>query len=159
MDDYFVMRSHVPPFGSWDCGEYLPFTQCFETARQGGLLRYTCEDEQEGVDSGDLYVTGDLYQNDAVTPAVIFVPRSRSKENQTKLRPANAKQAKKQSRYESKHPSNAHNCNVTPSPMRYAKPVDEDLYKISPELLRNNAKKTRRLGFFASCCLGPTCST
>lgn len=64
-------KSHVPAFGSWDCNDDLPFTQCFESARQAGLLRYSYSQDR------DLYVTGDLYQNDVVTPAVIVVPRRR----------------------------------------------------------------------------------
>lgn len=64
-------KSHVPAFGSWDCNDDLPFTQCFETARQAGLLRYSYSQDR------DLYVTGDLYQNDVVTPAMIVVPRRR----------------------------------------------------------------------------------
>lgn len=64
-------KSHVPAFGSWDCNDDLPFTQCFETARQAGLLRYSYSEDR------DLYVAGDLYQNDVVTPAMIVVPRRR----------------------------------------------------------------------------------
>lgn len=69
--DYYLKRNHVPAFGSWDCNEDLPFTQCFETARQqAGLLRYSYSDQDR-----DLYVAGDLYENDVVTPAMIVVPR------------------------------------------------------------------------------------
>lgn len=69
---YFnVRRGHVPAFGSWDCNDDLPFTECFETARQAGLLRYSYSEDR------DLYVAGDLYQNDVVTPAMIVVPRRR----------------------------------------------------------------------------------
>uniref|UniRef100_A0A7N0UHA0 Uncharacterized protein n=1 Tax=Kalanchoe fedtschenkoi TaxID=63787 RepID=A0A7N0UHA0_KALFE len=153
MEDYVTMRSRVPAFGSWDSREYLPFTECFESARQAGLLRYTTyldeeDDEDEGDHSGDLYVTGDLYQNDVVTPAVIVVPRSRP---QSRRSAADAKQFEKQSGLE------AADQRIAPLPVRVAKPVDEDLYQISPELLRHNVKKKRGLGFFVSCCLVPTC--
>lgn len=67
----FYWRSHVPAFGSWDCNDDLPFTQCFESARQAGLLRYSYSEDR------DLYVAGDLYENDVVTPAMIVVPRRR----------------------------------------------------------------------------------
>lgn len=61
----------MPAFGSWDCDDDTPFTQCFESARQAGMVRYSyCEDR-------DLYVAGDLYENDVVTPAMIVVPRHR----------------------------------------------------------------------------------
>ena len=64
-------RGHVPAFGSWDCNDDLPFTQCFETARQTGLFRYSYSEDR------DLYVAGDLYENDVVAPAMIVVPRRR----------------------------------------------------------------------------------
>nr|GLL30842.1 uncharacterized protein LOC109173747 [Ipomoea trifida] len=71
--EYFMRRSQVPAFGSWDCddGFPIPFTQCFESARQAGLLRYSYSEDR------DLYVAGDLYENDVVTPAMIVVPRRR----------------------------------------------------------------------------------
>jgi hypothetical protein len=68
--DYCKM-SRVPAFGSWDWNDDMPFTQCFESARQAGLLRYSYSEER------DLYVAGDLYENDVVTPAMIVVPRRR----------------------------------------------------------------------------------
>lgn len=63
----------MPAFGSWDWNDNLPFTQCFESARQAGLLRYGYSESEDR----DLYVTGDLYENDFVKPAVIVVPRRR----------------------------------------------------------------------------------
>ncbi|PPS11292.1 hypothetical protein GOBAR_AA09355 [Gossypium barbadense] len=124
MDDYYT-RSHVPAFGSWDWNNDLPFTQCFESARQAGLLRYSYSEDR------DLYVAGDLYDNDVVTPAMIVVPRRRI--NDVK---------------ESPSPTPLHR----PTP----KPVDEDLYKISPHLLYAKPRKKRGLSFFASCMV-PTC--
>lgn len=71
--DFRMMRSQVPAFGSWDWNQDLPFTQCFESATQAGLLRYTSYSDEDR----DLYVAGDLYENDVVTPAMIVVPRRR----------------------------------------------------------------------------------
>ncbi|XP_031252189.1 uncharacterized protein LOC116110100 [Pistacia vera] len=142
MEDYYYKRSHVPAFGSWDWNNDLPFTQCFESAREAGLLRYSYSEDR------DLYVAGDLYQNDVVTPAMIVVPRRR-----TKVRDSHAKDEKKQNWTVSdviEPPSPTPMANVTP------KPVDEDLYKISPELLYAKTKKKGVLGFFSSCLL-PTC--
>ncbi|KAJ7961669.1 Pathogenic type III effector avirulence factor Avr AvrRpt-cleavage: cleavage site protein [Quillaja saponaria] len=76
MEDYYnyrPMRNHVPAFGSWDWNDNLPFTECFESARQAGLLRYSYSEDR------DLYVAGDLYENDVVTPAMIVVPRRKAK--------------------------------------------------------------------------------
>ncbi|XVF32075.1 hypothetical protein REPUB_Repub17cG0050600 [Reevesia pubescens] len=143
MDDYY-RRSHVPAFGSWDWNNDLPFTQCFESARQAGLLRYSYSEDR------DLYVAGDLYENDVVTPAMIVVPRRR-----TKVRESHAKEGKKQSWEvcsDVKEPPSP-----TPMGRPTPKPVDEDLYKISPELLFAKPKKKRGLSFFSSCCLVPTC--
>ncbi|OMO96443.1 hypothetical protein COLO4_15265 [Corchorus olitorius] len=60
-------RSHVPALGSWEFwNNDLLFTQCFETAKPSGLLRYSYSQD------GDLYVSGDdLYENHFVTPAMI----------------------------------------------------------------------------------------
>ncbi|KAK7256163.1 hypothetical protein RIF29_29600 [Crotalaria pallida] len=146
MEDYYYKRSHVPAFGSWDWNDNLPFTQCFESARQAGLLRYSYSESEDR----DLYVAGDLYENDVVTPAMIVVPRRKAK-----VRDQNEKEAKKKNWVrdvnfvESPCP--------TPLPRPTPKPVDEDLYKISPGLLYEKTKKKRgRMCFFCSCLL-PTC--
>lgn len=152
LDDYFMMRTH-----GWDSGEYLQFTEYFNSAREAEYLCYTNyqEDDEEEEEQGDLYVTGDLYQNDVVTPAMIIVPNNRSK---TKQRPAEAKESKKQCGYEPNELSDWRRHNAISSPVKAVKSVDEDLYRISPELLYKNVNKKWGLGFFASCCLVPTCS-
>ncbi|XWS36622.1 hypothetical protein CRYUN_Cryun20dG0100600 [Craigia yunnanensis] len=142
MDDYY-RRSHVPAFGSWDWNNDLPFTQCFESARQARLLRYNYSEDR------DLYVAGDLYENDFVTPAMIVVPRRR-----TKVRHSHVKEGKKQS-WEVSDVKEPPSPTLLPRPT--PKPVDEDLYKISPELLYTKPKKKRGLGFFSSCCFVPSC--
>ncbi|VFR00645.1 unnamed protein product [Cuscuta campestris] len=155
--DYFMRRSQqVPAFGSWDCdggGDFpIPFTQCFESARQAaGLLRYSYSEDR------DLYVAGDLYENDVVTPTMIVVPRRRVVENGGK---GGGKEAAAwvvgQCGYEDfgavvKEPPSP----PPPSPPP-SKAVDEDLYKISPDLLCSRAKRRRSWGFFSSC-LRPVC--
>ncbi|KAJ0111275.1 hypothetical protein Patl1_03110 [Pistacia atlantica] len=108
MEDYYYKRSHVPAFGSWDWNNDLPFTQCFESAREAGLLRYSYSEDR------DLYVAGDLYQNDVVTPAMIVVPRKR-----TKVRDSHAKDEKKQNWTVSdviEPPSPTPMANLTPKP-------------------------------------------
>ncbi|KAK8717855.1 hypothetical protein V6N13_045108 [Hibiscus sabdariffa] len=128
MDDYY-RRNRVPAFGSWDWNNDLPFTQCFESARQTGLLRYSYSEDR------DLYVAGNLYENDVATPAMIVVPRKRTKV-----------QGKKQ-RWEASHVKQAAAAaaaaEASPIPMAKPtpKPVDEDLYKISPDLLYARTKK------------------
>ncbi|XP_012492179.1 uncharacterized protein LOC105804218 isoform X1 [Gossypium raimondii] len=148
MDDYY-RRSHVPAFGSWDWNNDLPFTQCFETVRQTGLLRYSYAEDR------DLYVAGDLYENDVVTPAMIVVPRKKKKVGESHV-----KEGKKQ-RWEVSEEKAA----AATSPIVMAKPtpkpVDEDLYKISPDLLYPKPKKLwfmqkKGLGLLSSC-LVPSC--
>ncbi|KAF5470272.1 hypothetical protein F2P56_010796 [Juglans regia] len=142
MDQDYYMRSHVPAFGSWDWNDDLPFTQCFESAREAGLLRYSFSEER------DLYVAGDLYENNVVTPAMIVVPRRR-----TKVRGPYVKEDKKQSWVSDvEEPTSP----PTSMPRAAPKPVDEDLYKISPEVLYAKTRKKRGLRFFTSCLL-PTC--
>ncbi|XP_028769701.1 uncharacterized protein LOC114727145 [Neltuma alba] len=150
-DNYFYKRTHVPAFGSWDWDESLQFTQCFESARQAGLTRNSYSDDSE---ERDLYVAGDLYENDVVIPAMIVVPRRR-----TKARKQNEKEGKKQNWVsEVKEPSSRSPSAAEPTMKKATpKPVDEDLYKISPELLYAKTRKKRGLGFFSSC-LMPTCS-
>ncbi|KAJ6339002.1 hypothetical protein OIU76_008464 [Salix suchowensis] len=142
MEDYYFSRSHVPAFGSWDWNSDLPFTQCFESARQAGLLRYSYSEDR------DLYVAGDLYENDVVTPAMIVVPRRREKRRRPR-----AKEEKREQSWEGRSDVKE---SPSPPPMPTPKPVDEDLYKISPELLYAKRKKKGVLCLFSSC-LMPTC--
>ncbi|WVZ05323.1 hypothetical protein V8G54_018669 [Vigna mungo] len=131
-EGYYKKKSQVPAFGSWDWNDNLPFTQCFETARQAGLLRCSYSESEDR----DLYVTGDLYENNVVTPAMIVVPRRRKKvfdqqERETKLKNWISDDV------DNSPPSSP------PLRRRTSKPVDEDLYKISPGLLYAKAKKVQ----------------
>ncbi|CAN1130888.1 hypothetical protein LINPERHAP2_LOCUS6098 [Linum perenne] len=158
MEEYYHYGGgggHVPAFGSWDWNNDLPFTQCFDSARQptaAGFLRYSYSSEDR-----DLYLAaaGDLYQNDVVAPAVFVVPR------RTRGKAAN-KGAKTTSKQQEKEVGYLYDVvKDAPSPpprRRTPKPVDEDLYKIPPELLRSPSKpkKKRAFGFLTSC-LMPTC--
>ncbi|GMI73476.1 hypothetical protein like AT5G48500 [Hibiscus trionum] len=136
----YYRRRHVPAFGSWDWNSDadLPFTQCFESARQAGLLRYTYSRDR------DLYVAGDLYENHVLAPAMIVVPRTRGR-----VRESHNKEDTKKQRWEEAP-------NPRPRPRPTPKPVDEDLYKISPDLLYAKPKKKRGLSFLSRC-LVPTC--
>ncbi|GMH30975.1 hypothetical protein Nepgr_032818 [Nepenthes gracilis] len=129
-------RCPVPAFGSWDYAGNLPFTQCFESAREAGLLRYSYSEDR------DLYVAGDLYENDIVTPAVIVVPRRR-----IKGRCRHAKEDKKQEwGYHTEEPPSPVNSPPLSPPQRpIPKAVDEDLY-ILPEL---SPAKPRRVSLYS----------
>ncbi|MCD7452266.1 hypothetical protein HAX54_016098 [Datura stramonium] len=144
---YYLKRNQVPAFGSWDyCNDDefpIPFTECFETARQAaGLFHYRYSQDS------DLYVTGDLYQNHIVTPTMIVVPRRKKK--------GSYKEGGRKEGWgvtcdkESSSPDPTARC--VPK-----KPVDEDLYKISPDLLYSKSKMKGIKGFISSCLL-PTCT-
>ncbi|KAL3850463.1 hypothetical protein ACJIZ3_012345 [Penstemon smallii] len=163
MDEfYFRKTSHVPAFGSWDCNNEeeeededdhlpFPFTQCFESARQAGLLRYSYSEDR------------DLYDNHLVAPAVIVVPRRR---REGKGGPGRNKEGWVMCDYDYDY---EYECDAkaaagaAPSPVVVShiptckpKAVDEDLYKISPDLLRPHPKRKGGWGFFSSC-LRPSC--
>ncbi|XP_071742441.1 uncharacterized protein [Rutidosis leptorrhynchoides] len=155
MDEF--RGNYIPPFGSWDCNNHLQFSQCFESATKGGFIGYGFGYPQDR----DLYVAGDLYENNVATPAMIVVPRRRRK--------APVSERKKESWVVCNYDYDfVHGGKVAPAPEEYnrnhvnvnvkPKAVDEDLYKISPELLRvpPRRKKSKRWGLFSMCML-PTC--
>ncbi|RWV82901.1 hypothetical protein GW17_00055555 [Ensete ventricosum] len=108
-------RRRIPAFGNWDYSDELPITQYFESAAQAGLIRDQCL-------SGD-----DKLSKPAAAPVK---PVKKGGGKGEKLR-------RKQER----------ECGVTPQdssqrrPGRAPKAVDEDLYKIPPELLYQKPKK------------------
>ncbi|KAK4369248.1 hypothetical protein RND71_013040 [Anisodus tanguticus] len=141
-NDYYLMnRNHIPAFGCWDCNDDqfpIPFTQCFESVRQDGLL------------DRDLYVAGDLYQNDILTPAMILVPRRQRKAT-------TGKEGRKEGWVvcNCEYDEVKEAARPVPAP---PKAVDEDLYKISPQLLHSKPKRKGIRGFFSMCLL-PTCAS
>ncbi|KAL3828954.1 hypothetical protein ACJIZ3_017756 [Penstemon smallii] len=163
MDEFYFRKRHiVPAFGSWECNnEYEygyddngeQFTQCFESARQAGLFRYSYSESEER----DLYVAGDLYENDVLTPAVIVVPRRRPRRGKG----GDSKKERwvvcdSDCEGELKAAPSPDSASLTAAKAK-AKAIDEDLYKISPhDLLRAQTKRKRAWGFFSSC-LQPTC--
>ncbi|XP_059306886.1 uncharacterized protein LOC132058375 [Lycium ferocissimum] len=155
---YLMNRSHIPAFGSWEsCNtdEFpVPFTQCFESARQVDLLRYSYSEDR------DLYVAGDLYQNDILTPAMIVVPRRKRRKSNEAVGKEGRKEGWVVCNYEYDEVKKAVSA-VPPSPpppKMAANAVDEDLYKISPQLLYAKPERKGIRGFF-SMCLPPTCAS
>ncbi|KAF8402187.1 hypothetical protein HHK36_013142 [Tetracentron sinense] len=134
-------RNHIPAFGNWDYNEDLPITQYFESARQAGLLRYSSSGEQDLYTPGDLYIAGDLYGDDLKKSSrtVVIRPKTKGREK----RYPHVKEQKKQGRVcDFTEPPRKH-----PQPHHHPKAVDEDLYKIPPELLRTNTKRVEENGF------------
>ncbi|KAL2935659.1 hypothetical protein RDABS01_018777 [Bienertia sinuspersici] len=162
MDDY-RWNYHVPAFGSWGYGDDddMPYTQCFEGARQVSYGRFGGYSEAD-VEDRDLYVAGDLYQNDFITPAVIVVPRRRQRKGGSAY--SNVKGVKKQQKQQDWGRGYSYDIKEPPSPIispkktkPKPKPVDEDLYKIPPEFLHVKPKRKKGLGLFSSC-LNPACA-
>ncbi|XP_010482098.1 PREDICTED: uncharacterized protein LOC109124825 [Camelina sativa] len=158
----YCRRGHVPAFGSWDWNDAVPFTQCFETAttQQPAFLHYAPYPHQDR----DLYLAGDLYDNHhlVAAPAVILLPRRRAKVGQEPGTEKKRNVSKEQHNYE----TDARELNAPtscPTPvvkrrMKAPKPVDEDLYKVSPQPLSVKSKRKRGGGGFGciSRCFLPT---
>ncbi|KAL0685760.1 hypothetical protein Bca4012_052608 [Brassica carinata] len=152
----YCRRGHVPAFGGWDWNDAVPFTQCFETAttQQPSYLHHYPPYPQDR----DLYLAGDLYDNHhLVAPAVILLPRRRAKVGQEPKRTTSKEHHnfKKDARV-SNAPRSCPTPVVKPRTAR-PKPVDEDLYKVSPRLLSLESTKKRGGGFGCiSRCFLPT---
>uniref|UniRef100_A0A7N0VIC7 Uncharacterized protein n=1 Tax=Kalanchoe fedtschenkoi TaxID=63787 RepID=A0A7N0VIC7_KALFE len=150
MDDYSYYNKksgQIPAFGNWDYANDLPITQYFECARQAGLIRYSC--------SGDV----DLYST-AKPPQTAARPKSRGGGGGVTDQARRQRQRKKSSDVkQSARKLKDQNGDVYRPKVKIVnivpKPVDEDLYKIPPELLRTSKKK-KMFGFFSRC-LVPSC--
>ncbi|KAL4192862.1 hypothetical protein AMTRI_Chr06g174120 [Amborella trichopoda] len=110
-------RGQIPAFGNWDGGESLPITQYFESAREAGLLRRHAEENMS------------CFRQTIKSGEVMQKPRTKPHQH--------TKDQKKK--------VGVRVCSVSePMPRKPAvtpKPVDEDLYKIPPELLRRSRRR------------------
>ncbi|KAI3968747.1 hypothetical protein MKX01_028897 [Papaver californicum] len=180
MDDF--KRNQIPTFWNWDFSDGLPITQYFESARQAGLVRYSCGDRDlYGAVADDfLYSNRHSYQHDIIKPPSITVVSRREtkggvpREKRYSNNNISIKEQKKHGRiydvtepakhHQQHHSSNSyeeeveqyhHHQHNIPRPQKIPKAVDEDLYKFPPELLYK-PKRNKMLGFFS--CLVPTCA-
>ncbi|KAF9610671.1 hypothetical protein IFM89_023927 [Coptis chinensis] len=157
MDDF--KRSHVPAFGNWDYEDGLPITQYFESARQAGLFRYTYNGEADLYSCSGYDYEQDLYKKPAT---ITVVPRRKMKTKEADYQPHVTGQRKQRKVYDVEQTARQRQqCQksktVLPS-NRAPKAVDEDLYKIPPELLYSSyPKKKITFGFFSRC-LVPSCA-
>ncbi|KAL9320436.1 hypothetical protein ACSQ67_012275 [Phaseolus vulgaris] len=170
----------IPAFGNWDYANELPITQYFETARQAGLVRYSSSSGES-----DPYVRPhrDLYAVDLkkplrnMPPSTVKKAAARNKERRcaqvmvmvndkekesvkVNMRKQGkvcdvTEQARKPARKEM-HLHGAVPLSPPPRAVRLPKPVDEDLYKIPPELLRTTKRK-KMLGFISKCLVPAAC--
>ncbi|THU58751.1 hypothetical protein C4D60_Mb03t17710 [Musa balbisiana] len=134
-------RRQIPAFGSWNYYDDLPITQYFESAMQAGLVR------------GQSFVEdADLYQVPSSPAKLSYHQRHQRKEKRGGDKQHQTGQQRKQGKV----------CDVTvtapatPRRIRAPKAVDEDLYKIPPELLYQKPKRKRLLRGWSGC-LGLHC--
>ncbi|KAL3654015.1 hypothetical protein CASFOL_003696 [Castilleja foliolosa] len=171
MDTEYSRKSgQIPAFGDWENANEMPITKYFECARQAGLVRCTCSGEcgASFLDSSDLY--GGSF-GDTLPRRVYDVPRrktsginkgvSHTKDRSTKQfnkvetstdRPR--KQRSAQNHYSKQRRKSGNT--ISPKSSVTVKPVDEDLYKISPGLAKV-PKRKKMLQFFTSC-IAPPCA-
>ncbi|KAG4914068.1 hypothetical protein AAZX31_19G236300 [Glycine max] len=171
----------IPAFGNWDYANELPITQYFESARQAGLVRYSSSSGES-----DPYVRADrdLYAVDFKKPPIRNMPPSTLKKA-TRNRGRRCVVVKEKEKEKESVKMNMRKqgkvCDVTeqarkpvtvskemmrlhdavprsplPRGVRLPKPVDEDLYKIPPELLRTTKRK-KMLGFISKCLVPAAC--
>ncbi|KAK8948824.1 hypothetical protein KSP39_PZI005389 [Platanthera zijinensis] len=141
----------IPEFGNWDYCDEMPITQYFETARQAGLVRCgffepACEE--------------DLFKVPVAVP-VKSVYRDGSYHRKAR-RPSNSSGGEENTyskeRKQRKQGKMAGDVPLPPrKPKKAPKAVDEDLYKIPPELLYQKPKRKRPLSNLLSGCLGLNC--
>lgn len=166
MDDQWKRSGQIPAFGNWDLANELPITQYFETARQAGLIRYS---SSSGESDPYVHVRAehhDLYAVEYKKP-VRKATRNRERKYQNVM--VNEKETTMNMRKQQgkvydvmEHPRKQMNKNkkvhvsAPLQPTRLPKPVDEDLYKIPPELLRTTKRK-KMLGFISKCLVPAAC--
>ncbi|KAG6476997.1 uncharacterized protein LOC122022506 [Zingiber officinale] len=141
MEECMMKRRQVPAFGYWDYCDELPVTHYFEL--QAGLIRghYYGDHEHEGVFSAPTH-TAPAYQH--------HHRKAKKVGNATGDHKPYAKEQKgKQVRVVADLKQQA-----TPRRSRASKAVDEDLYKIPPELLCQKPKRKRSLKNLWSGCMG-----
>ncbi|XP_064966767.1 uncharacterized protein LOC135613658 isoform X2 [Musa acuminata AAA Group] len=129
-------RRHIPAFGKWDYSDDLPITQYFESAVQAGLVpgQFLGEDSH-------------LFK---VPPVAPEKPAHHQQQQQRK-------KGEKQHRNGQERKQAGEECDTTARRLRAPKAVDEDLYKIPPELLCRKPKRKKLLRSLWSGCLGLNC--
>ncbi|KAE9616067.1 hypothetical protein Lal_00017251 [Lupinus albus] len=163
--DEWKRSGKIPAFGNWDFANELPITQYFECARQAGLIRYSSS-SGESDPYINVHTDRDLYAVDAKKQNRKGMRGNRerrccrqhnnnnnvSKEmrkEQVNVNDVTEQTRKQQVRRNDVVPRSApHN--------QKPKPVDEDLYKIPPELLRTTKRK-KMLGFISKCLVPAAC--
>ncbi|KAF9670201.1 hypothetical protein SADUNF_Sadunf13G0043800 [Salix dunnii] len=162
--DEWRRSGQIPAFGNWDQANDLPITLYFESARQAGLIRHSTNSSGE---CGHRFMHSDLNASDFNKPSRYHVPPRKTRTREE--RGPHSREQRKQGKVcdvtgpaRKQQPTTMPRCRkkdaVIP-PKVHPKPpkaVDEDLYKIPPELLRSSKRK-KYPGLFS--CLVPACAS
>ncbi|XP_021800802.1 uncharacterized protein LOC110745045 isoform X1 [Prunus avium] len=173
--DYYKRSGQIPAFGDWDYANELPITQYFECARQAGLIRFSSSSGESAdayVRPADLYAVNHLNKpkpsrkQQAATrvgtrekrgPRAHVMEQKKQQAKVCDVTQPPTKHYEYQVQQSNRTRSNDAVPRVPPRfPTRPPKPVDEDLYKIPPELL-HKTKRKKMLGLL--CCLVPACAS
>ncbi|KAL9667182.1 hypothetical protein QQ045_001531 [Rhodiola kirilowii] len=127
-DDFYIMSGNtIPPFGNWDYADELSYTHYFSCATQAAAA---------GCNTYSSYSTGDLYAVDSSKKSQVMKEHRRQN-----VRTVYTNDQNHQQKQTMKQPRTKLNRARREATCHYAKPVDEDLYKIPPELIRAYKKK------------------
>ncbi|KAJ0988959.1 hypothetical protein J5N97_007315 [Dioscorea zingiberensis] len=129
-----MKRFKVPAFGDWNLCDEIPITQYFESAVHAHY--FPLEEERDLFQVPVQFIPAYYNYNSHTTTTKKGVRKGGGVEKQRKV------------------------CDViaeTPKRIRAPKAVDEDLYKIPPELLYQKPKRKRIGRSFWSGCLGISC--
>ncbi|XP_038695887.1 uncharacterized protein LOC119993052 [Tripterygium wilfordii] len=168
--DNWRRSGQIPAFGDWDYTNQMPITQYFECPRQAGLFGYSSSGEcdHQYMNNGDLYAV----EFKKKTSRDLAPPRKtkggernvEKQRKQEKKKVCDATELPRKQSHQQRHKIVSNNnkkisvevINRQRLSVRPPKPVDEDLYKIPPELLLSSKRK-RKMGLFS--CLVPACAS
>ncbi|PKA66125.1 hypothetical protein AXF42_Ash018415 [Apostasia shenzhenica] len=144
-----MKRWEIPAFGNWEYCEGMPITQYFESARQAGLIRPS------------MYGVGceeDLFKVPVAVPVKSAYPSGGHCRRKVRQRNGIGEKQQYRPAEQQRRRGDGSVASVAEPPRRRTpKAVDEDLYKIPPELLYQKHKRKRMPRNLLSGCLGLNC--
>ncbi|CAH8380989.1 unnamed protein product [Eruca vesicaria subsp. sativa] len=157
-NNYKKKSGQIPRFGDWEDANEMPITQYFENARQAGLLRhhnhFTTSSSSTATSSSSSSSAEALKLGSHHTRPRHPHPSRQTAGTKEKRGPQ--RRVRDVSSQTDKYYVDVTGVKHDVAPAsRPPKPVDEDLYKIPPELIYSSRRK-RRSGFLA--CLVPCAS-
>ncbi|XP_065851756.1 uncharacterized protein [Euphorbia lathyris] len=157
--DEWRRSGQIPAFGDWEKANEMPITQYFESARQAGLIRHSS--------SGDFDLYMQQQRGDDYSSRFQDLSPPRRKANRVRERrrmSSHGKEQRKQGKVydvtqqppKKQISMESDSSTVVHTRPKFPKPVDEDLYKIPPHLLRSSKRKKLPRLFS---CLVPSCAS